>query len=196
MPSAGAAGGIDHGGPMIEDHLRPPGRAAAGHRLPVARHRVVERFVRKAFRHEIGGQRIRRIPVGLAADHQRRLENIEHRGGLAARQPPGQRRRRRAALPHRKGGLEKHIAVGQPDGDEIAGLDALGGKGAGAPVGVALELLPGQRIGAMADRDRVLRFAFGIPARHVGDGNQHGAFPLGRLMPLLCSGEADASKAS
>ena len=32
--------GIDHRRLVIEDHLRPAGRAAAGHRLPVARHRV------------------------------------------------------------------------------------------------------------------------------------------------------------
>ena len=32
--------GIDHRRLVIEDHLGPPGRAAAGHRLPVARHRV------------------------------------------------------------------------------------------------------------------------------------------------------------
>jgi hypothetical protein len=81
---------------------------------------------------------------------------------------------RGTAFPHRKGGFEKYIPVGKPDGDEIAGLDALGGKRAGAGVGVALELLPGEGIGAMADGDRVARFAFGIPARHVGDGNQHG----------------------
>ena len=184
-------GGIDHGGPVIEDHLWPAGRAAAGHRLPVARHRVVDWFVRHAFGHEIGGQRIRRVPVRLAADHQRRLENVEHGGGLAARQPPGQRRRRRAAFPHRKGGLEKHIAVGQPDGDEIAGLDALGGEGARAAVGVALELLPGQRVIAVADSDGIARLAFGIPARHVSDGNEHGGVSVaGVLMPLLCSDEA------
>ena len=171
---------------MIEDHLWPPGRAAAGHRLPVARHRVVDRFVRHAFGDEIGGQRIRRVPVRLAADHQRRLENIEHGGSLATRQPPGQRRRRRAAFPHRKGGLEKHIAVGQPDGDEIAGLDALGGEGAGAPVGVALELLPGDGIGAVTDCDGVLWFPFGIPAWHVCDRDEHGRFRWRAWMPLLC----------
>ena len=191
-------GGIDHGGPVIEDHFWPPGRAAAGHGLPVARHRIVDRFVGHAFGDEIGGQRIRRIPVGLAADHQRRLEDVEHRGRLAARQPPRQRRRRRATFPHRKGGFEKQIAVGKPDGDEIAGLDALGGKGAGAAVGVALELLPGERVGAMADCDRVRWLAFGIPARHVGDGNEHGGVSVGWRLDdaLVCRARWHAAPSS
>jgi hypothetical protein len=41
----------------------------------------------------------------------------------------------------RKAGLEECIAVGQADGDKIARPDAFGGKGAGAPVGAAFELL-------------------------------------------------------
>jgi hypothetical protein len=106
-------------------------------------------------------------------------------GSLAARQSPGQRCRRRAAFPHRKGGFEKHIAVGQPDGDEISGLDALGGEGARAAVGIALELVPGDGIGAVTDCDGVLWFPFGIPAWHVGNGNEHGAFPLAGVVAAL-----------
>ena len=170
-------GRVDDRGLVIEDYLGPSGRAATGHRLPVARHRAVDRLVRHAFRRKISRHRIGRIPVGFATDHQSGFENLEHRGGFAARQPPGQRGRRRAALPHRKAGLEEGIAVGQADGDEITRLHALGGKGAGAAVGAALELLPGQRVGAMADRNRVLRLAFGIPARHVGYGDQHAGLP-------------------
>ncbi len=177
---------VDHRGLVIEDHLGPSGRAAGGHRLPVARHRAVQRRVRHAFRHEISGQRIRRIPVGFAADDQRGLEDFQHRGGLAARQPPRQRGRSRTALPHREAGLEKGVAVGQADRDEIAGLDAPGGKSAGTGIGAAFELLPGQRVPAVADRNRVLRLALGIPARHVGDGNQHGDPPLrGCFAPLV-----------
>ena len=37
----------------------------------------------------------------------------------------------------------------------------------------------------MADRNRILRFAFGKPARHVGVGISMRAFPLGGLMPLF-----------
>ena len=103
---------IGHRRLVSEDHLRPSRRAAAGHRLPVARDRVRQGFVRKTFRHEIGRHRIRRIPVGLAADHKRGLENLEHGGGLAARQPPSQRGRCRTTLPYRKGGFEKGVAVG------------------------------------------------------------------------------------
>jgi hypothetical protein len=32
----------------------------------------------------------------------------------------------------------------------------------------------------VTDRDGVLRFPFGIPAWHIGDGNEHGTFPLER----------------
>ena len=169
--------GLDYSRPVIEDHFWTPGRTAAGHGLPVARHRAVDGFVRYAFRREIGGHRIGRIPVGFATDHQSGLENVEHRGGFAARQSPGQRRRCRAKFPDRKAGLEERIAVGQADGDEIAWLHAPGGKGAGATVGPALQLLPGQRVGAMADRHGILRLAFGIPARHVSHRNQHTGLP-------------------
>jgi hypothetical protein len=37
------------------------------------------------------------------------------------------------------------LLLGSPDGDEIAGLDALGGERTGSAVGVALELRPGER---------------------------------------------------
>jgi hypothetical protein len=30
----------------------------------------------------------------------------------------------------------------------------------------------------MADGDRALRFALRVPARHIGQGQQHQAFPL------------------
>ncbi len=169
--------GLDHSRPVIEDHFWTPGRTAAGHGLPVTCHRAVDRFVRYAFRREIGRHRIGCVPVGFATDHQSGLENVEHRGGLAARQSPGQRRRRGAEFPDRKGGLEEGIAVGQADSDEIAWLHAPGGKGAGAAVGPALQLLPGQRVGAMADRHGILRLAFGIPARHVSHRNQHAGLP-------------------
>ena len=162
---------------MIEDHLRPPGRAAAGHGLPVARHRIVHRLRPTS----LPGQN---RPAGEFGAFQSAsppttsdgLQNLQHRRGLAARQPPGQRRRRRAAFPHRERGFEERVAVRQADRDEIAGLDALGGKRPRAAVGVALELIPGDGIIAVADRDRVLGLALGIPARHVGDGNEHGRF--------------------
>ena len=176
-------GGIDDRGVVVEDHLRPSGRSAAGHRLPVAGDRIMHRLVGHAVRREVGRHRIRRIPVGLAADDQRGPENVEHRGGFAARQPPGKRCRRRAEFPHRKAGLEEGIAIGQADSDEIAGLYPLGGKGAGAAVGATFELLPAQRVLAMADRNRILWLAIGIPARHVGDRNEHLTPPIDGLFP-------------
>ena len=48
--------GIGHRGLMIEDDFGASGRAAAGHGLPVARHRIVQRFVRHAFRDKIDRQ--------------------------------------------------------------------------------------------------------------------------------------------
>ena len=144
---------------VVEDHLGSSGRSAAGHRLPVPRDWAEQRLVGNAFRRKVGGQRIRRIPVGLAADHQRGLENVEHRGGFAPWQSPGQRCWRRAEFPYRKAGLEEAIAVGQADGDEVTGLYPFGGKGTGAAVGPALQLLPGERISAMTNRNSVLRFA-------------------------------------
>jgi hypothetical protein len=168
---------VNHRGLMIEDDFWPSGRAAAGHRFPVARHRTAQRFVRHSFRPEIGRHRIGRIPVGIAADHQSGFQNLEHRGGFPARQPLGQRRRRRAQFPNRETGFKEGVAVWQADGDEIAGLHTPFGKGAGAAVGAALKLLPGQRILAMADRNRCLRPAFGVPARNVSHGDQHAGLP-------------------
>jgi hypothetical protein len=80
--------GVDHGGLVIEDHLGTSGRAAAGHGLPVARHRIGEGLIGKAFGREAGGKHIAGIPLGLAADHQRRFENVQHCRGLATRQAP------------------------------------------------------------------------------------------------------------
>ncbi len=173
---------IDGGRRVVEDHLRPSGRTAAGHGLPVARHRIVQRFVGHAFRDEADRHGIGSIPVGFAANDQRWLENVQHGGRFAARQPRRQRGRRRTKFPYRKAGLEKGVAVRQADGDEIAGLDALGGKRVGAPVRPSFELLPGQRLSAVTDRNRIPRFTFGIPARHIGDRDQHGGVSLARRL--------------
>jgi hypothetical protein len=169
-------GCVDDSGVVVKDHLGPSGRPTAGHRLPVPRDRIGHWFVGKTIRHEIRRQAVRRIPIGLAADHQRGPQYLQHGGGLATRQPPRQRGWRSAALPYRKGRFVERIAVRQPDRDEIAGLDAVRGEGACAPVGVALELLPGDGVVAVAYGDRVFRLAPGIPARHVGEGEEHGRF--------------------
>jgi hypothetical protein len=185
-------GRIDHSGLVIENYFGTAGRAATGHRLPVARYRTVQRLVRHAFRRKIHGDRIGRIPVRFAADHQSGLEYVEHRGGFTARQPPGQRRRRRTTLPHRKAGLEEGIAVRQADGDEITRLYTLAGKGAGAAVGAALKLLPGQGVGAVTDRNGVLWLAFGVPARHVGYRNQHAGLPSLGYLKCFCAANDEA----
>src|SRR5437868_3799078 len=47
------------------------------------------------------------------------------------------------------------------------------GSALGAFVGAALELVPAQGLRAMTERNRALRRSFGVPARHVGHGDQH-----------------------
>jgi len=49
-------------------------------------------------------------------------------------------------------------------------------------------LLPGLRVGAMTDRNRILWLAFGKPARHVAHRDQHGAFSSCRQDSRLCHG--------
>jgi len=79
------------------------------------------------------------------------------------------------------------LPLGRPMATKSAWLHAPGGKGAGATVGPALQLLPGQRVGAMADRHGILRLAFGIPARHIRHRNQHTGLPSpGFLKPAFC----------
>src|SRR6476646_10222375 len=55
------------------------------------------------------------------------------------------------------------LLLGSPMATKSPGLTPLAAK-ARAAVGVALELLPGDGIGAVTDRDGVLWFPFGIPA--------------------------------
>ena len=80
------------------------------------------------------------------------------------------------------------LLLGSPMATKSPGFTPLAAKARARAVGVALELLPGDGIGAVTDRDGVLRFPFGIPARHVGDGNEHGASAIRLLTPLLCAG--------
>jgi hypothetical protein len=79
------------------------------------------------------------------------------------------------------------IAIGaRADGDEITSFHASCGKGAGAAVGAALKLLPGQGVVAMTDRNCIPRLAFGIPARHVGYWDQHAVLPSSGFLEPLC----------
>jgi len=67
---------------------------------------------------------------------------------------------------------KKALPLGRPRATTSPGLTPLAAK-ARARVGAAFELVPGQRIRAMADRDRIARLAVGVPVRHVGHGNEH-----------------------
>src|SRR6476660_9437234 len=62
------------------------------------------------------------------------------------------------------------LLLGSPIATKSPGLTPFAAKAAGAAVGRAPELVPGQRVLAVADRNRVARRALGIPARHVGHG--------------------------
>ena len=82
---------------------------------------------------------------------------------------------------------KKALPLGRPMATKSPAFTPLGGKGAGAAVGAAFELLPGQRVLAMADRNRVLWLAIGVPARHVGDRNEHLTPPTdGFSQPFYC----------
>ncbi|MGX1332392.1 hypothetical protein AB7M56_006891 [Bradyrhizobium elkanii] len=69
------------------------------------------------------------------------------------------------------------MLLGSPIATKSPGLTPLAAKARARALARALELEPGQRIRAMTDGDRIRGLAFGIPARHVGEGDQHGSFP-------------------
>jgi hypothetical protein len=62
--------------------------------------------------------------AGRSANDERRCRDLNDHVAFGARQAGGNRLRCRAEFPCGKAGLIKADAIGEPDGDEIAFLDA------------------------------------------------------------------------
>ena len=167
---------VPHRPAMVDDDLGPPGRAAAGHGLPVGggrlgRERRVVALQVGIRRHEFHAGRQRRI----GADHQPGLDEVEDRAELVT----GKLRRdhvgRGPQFPQRKARLIERVAVGDGDGDEVARLHAGFAQHPRALVGPCFELGPGQLAFRVGDGGRVRRFAVAMEPgefahRNVGHG--------------------------